>query len=147
MGLTSIIYHSSAVKRFSEEELMELLQQSRVNNLRLGVTGLLLYKDLDFMQVIEGEENKVRNLSYKIEKDPRHRAYTELRWEIIRERRFPEWSMGFKSLKEIDAGQIPGYSAFLDEPLSSHRFQTDPSRAEKLLLLFRDGPQQKHERP
>jgi hypothetical protein len=126
------------VKRFSEEELMELLQQSRANNQRLGITGLLLYKGLDFMQVIEGEENKVRKLSSKIEKDPRHQGYTELRWEIIQKPHFPEWTMGFKSLEKIDVAQTPGYSAFLDEPLTSPHFQTDPSRAQKLLLLFRE---------
>ncbi len=117
---------------------MELLQQSRVNNQRLGITGMLLYKGLEFMQVIEGEENKVRQLSSKIEKDPRHSGYTELRWEIIQKPHFPDWSMGFKSLEKIDVAQTPGYSAFMDEPLTAPRFQTDPSRAQKLLLLFRE---------
>jgi hypothetical protein len=126
------------VEGFSEVDLRELLQQSRVNNQRLGITGLLLYKGLDFMQVIEGEENKVRKLSSKIEKDPRHQGYTELRWEIIHKPHFPDWSMGFKSLEKIDVAQTPGYSAFMDEPLRSPRFQTDPSRAQKLLLLFRE---------
>jgi hypothetical protein len=51
--LTSIVYSSSAVKPFSEEELVALLQQSRQNNERLAITGMLLYKDLGFMQVIE----------------------------------------------------------------------------------------------
>ena len=106
--------------------------------MRLGITGMLLYKDLDFMQVIEGEENTVRKLSSRIERDRRHQGYTELRWEVIRERRFPDWSMGFRNLKNIDVEQIPGYSPFMDEPLTSQRFKTDPSRAEKLLLVFRE---------
>lgn len=65
------------MKRFSEGEPVSLLQQSRENNLRLGITGLLLYKDLDFTQVIEGEDSTVQKLSSRIERDPRHRAYTE----------------------------------------------------------------------
>jgi hypothetical protein len=84
------------------------------------------------MQVIEGEENKVRKLSSKIEEDPRHHGYTELRWEMIQKPHFPDWSMGFKSLEKVDVAQTPGYGAFMDEPLTSPRFQTDPSRAEKL---------------
>ena len=138
LKLTSVVYTSSAVKRFSEGELVSLLQQSRENNLRLGITGLLLYKDLDFMQVIEGEEYTMQKLSSRIERDPRHRAYTELRWEAIQERRFPDWSRGFRNLENVGIGQIPGYSLFMDEPLTSTRFKADPSRAEKLLLLFRE---------
>jgi hypothetical protein len=80
----------------------------------------------------------VRKLSSRIEKDPRHQGYAELRWEVIRERRFPDWSVGFRNLESIDVGQIPGYSPFMDEPLTSTRFKTDPSRAEKLPLLFRE---------
>ncbi len=94
---------------------MELLQQSRASNLHLGITGLLLFKGLDFMQVIEGEENKVRKLSSKIERHSRHHAYTELHWEMIQKPHFPNWSMGFKGLDKIDVAQTPGYSAFMDE--------------------------------
>ncbi len=89
------------------------------------------------MQVIEGEEYTVQKLSSKIEQDPRHRAYNELRWEVIQGRRFADWSMGFRNLNNVDLGQTPGYSPFMNESLTSTRFKADPSRAEKLLLLFR----------
>ncbi len=138
LKLISIVYSSSAVKRFSAEELMSLLRQSRENNKLLGITGMLLYKNLDFMQVIEGEEYSVQKLSSRIEKDPRHWAYTEIRFEIIQQRRFPEWTMGFMNLQNVDVQHTPGYSPFLDEPLTSPLFKTDPSRAQKLLLLFRE---------
>ena len=89
------------------------------------------------MQVIEGEEYAVQKLSAKIEKDPRQRNYTELRWEIIQKRQFPEWTMGFMYLQNVDIHQTPGYSSFLDEPLTSTSFKTEPSRAQKLVSLFR----------
>ena len=89
------------------------------------------------MQLLEGEERTVEKLPSAIEKDPRHRACTQLRWEVISERRFPDWSMGFRTLQNIDIRQTPGYSPFMDEPLASPSFQADPSRARKLLLLFR----------
>jgi hypothetical protein len=90
------------------------------------------------MQVLEGDERTVEKLYSTIEKDPRHRGCAQLRWEVIRERRFPDWSMGFKNLQNIDIRQMPGYSPFMDEPLVSLSFQADPSRATKLLLLFRE---------
>jgi hypothetical protein len=51
--MLSLVYASSAKQLFSEEDLTALLQQSRDNNTRLGLSGLLLYKDGNFMQVLE----------------------------------------------------------------------------------------------
>lgn len=39
------VYVSSSVNLMSREELVKLLTISRENNARLGITGLLLYKD------------------------------------------------------------------------------------------------------
>ena len=136
MGLISIIYSSSAKLPFSDGELTSLLKQSRENNTRLAITGLLLYKAGAFMQDLEGEERTVETMYPKVEKDPRHFGMTQVRWERLRERRFPDWSMGFKNLRDVDLRQTPGYSEFMNEPLTSAIFQADPSRAAKLLLTF-----------
>ena len=139
MSLISIIYNSVAAVPFSEDDLASLLKQSRANNTRLGITGLLLYKDGAFMQVLEGEYLTVETMYAKVEKDPRHFAMTEVRWEKLTERRFPDWSMGFKNLQNVDLRQTPGYSEFMNEPLTSPLFQADSSRAQKLLLAFADS--------
>jgi lipopolysaccharide biosynthesis regulator YciM len=133
----SLVYVSSAKQLFSEEELKALLEQSRDNNTRLGLTGLLLYKDGNFMQVLEGPEDAVKRLYNIIQKDPRHHGFLQLLRQQIREREFASWSMGFKNLKDVNLQQIPGYSAFMNEPLNSAGFQADPSRAQKLLGMFR----------
>ena len=57
-----LVYVSSAVRPFSKSELVELLNVTRDNNSRLGVTGMLLYRDGNFMQVLEGGEPVVRAL-------------------------------------------------------------------------------------
>ena len=67
-----LVYVSSAVKLFSDEELVQLLEASRENNSKIGVTGMLLYKEGNFMQLIEGPEESVRSLHAKISIDPRH---------------------------------------------------------------------------
>ena len=69
-----LIYASSAVKPFLQSELFELLEICRENNTRLGITGMLLYKDGNFMQLLEGEETPVRRLYEKIGSDSRHRG-------------------------------------------------------------------------
>jgi Sensors of blue-light using FAD. len=45
-----LVYVSSATRPFSREDLRVLLETCRKNNAELGVTGMLLYKDGNFMQ-------------------------------------------------------------------------------------------------
>lgn len=136
--MLSLVYVSSATQLFSEEDLKGLLQQSRDNNTRLGLTGLLLYKDGNFMQVLEGPDDAVTSLYAKIQSDPRHHGVLQLMRQQIREREYPSWSMGFKNLKDVNLEQTPGYSTFLNDPLNSAGFQADPPRAQKLLRIFRE---------
>ena len=49
---------------------------------------------------------------------------------------FGEWAMGFKKLDDT-ALEVPGYSEFLNVPLTSEQFQLKPSNSLKLLLSFR----------
>ena len=75
----SLIYVSSAVQLMAGEELTQLLLQSRAKNVRLEITGLLLYKDGDFMQALEGAEDRVKLLFETIQRDsrPPHSATLE----------------------------------------------------------------------
>ena len=57
-----LVYASSALQPFTKPELQALLEQARQKNAKLGVTGMLLYKDGNFMQVLEGEKETVRKL-------------------------------------------------------------------------------------
>jgi Sensors of blue-light using FAD len=50
-----IVYASSASEAFTGPELQVLLDQARQKNAKFAVTGMLLYKDGNFMQVLEGE--------------------------------------------------------------------------------------------
>jgi lipopolysaccharide biosynthesis regulator YciM len=132
-----LVYVSSASQLFSEEELKALLLQSRENNTRLGLTGMLLYKDGNFMQALEGPDDAVETLYETIERDPRHQGVLQLTRQPIQDRRFAAWSMGFHNLDDTHLQQMPGYSTFMNEPLNSPTFKTDPTRADKLLRMFR----------
>ena len=136
--MLSLLYVSSATQLFSEEDLKDLLQQSRANNTRLDLTGMLLYKDGNFMQVLEGPDDALTAVFAKIERDPRHHSVLPLLRQQIQEREFSSWSMGFKNLKDANLQQTPGYSTFMNESLISEGFKSDPSRAQKLLAMFRE---------
>jgi len=132
-----IIYVSSATHPFTNAELLELLTKCRDNNTRLEVTGMLLYKDGNFMQVLEGEEATVRALYAKVERDPRHGGVITLLQGHGEERQFPDWSMGFRDLNSPEAIATPGYSEFLNTPLTGEACLADPTRCQKLLLSFK----------
>jgi hypothetical protein len=131
------IYVSSSVKRFGNEELLKLLEKARANNEQLGISGMLLYKDGDFMQALEGPEEQVHRLSARIARDPRHQNVKKLLEGPITEREFPDWSMGFQNLNGIETGSVPGYSTFLDSPLREESFASTPTLARQFLLLFK----------
>ncbi len=136
--MLSLVYVSSANHLFPDWELKALLEQSRDNNARLAITGMLLYKDGNFMQVLEGSDEALPALYAKIQSDPRHHGVLQLIRRQIQEREFAAWSMGFRNLKDVNLEQTPGYSSFLNEPLNGAGFQADPTRAQKLLGMFRD---------
>lgn len=132
-----IIYVSSAVTPFSEDQLVKLLSISRRNNASLGVSGMLLYKDGNFMQYIEGDAQKTNDLFVKISGDGRHRGIITLARGPIGERLFSDWSMGFRNLEDPTIHSIIGYNEFKNVPLSSATFQGSRSNSMKLLSLFR----------
>jgi hypothetical protein len=132
----SLTYVSSAVMPFSARELRALLEKCISNNRRRDITGMLLYKEGNFMQVLEGEEKVVRPVHDIIAADPRHRGLITLLQGSTPGRQFPDWSMGFKDLG-ADLDKYEGYSEFLNLPLTGSEFKSDPTKAQKLLLTFK----------
>lgn len=107
MGLRSIAYVSAAVRPMSDDDIAALLSSARAKNGRDGITGALLYRGGRFAQIIEGPEEAVRAKLATIGADERHRNMQVMRDQPIRERQFPQWTMGFRSepndaLRELD---------------------------------------------
>jgi Sensors of blue-light using FAD len=134
----SLVYVSSAVKPFTPLELMQLLTISRTNNEAAAVTGMLLYKSGNFMQVLEGEEEAVRQIHERIVRDPRHSGLLTLLQQGQAARDFPAWSMAFRDLNSPDLRAVPGYSDLLNLDLRDPYF-TQPSNAQKLVLTFKQS--------
>ena len=110
----SLIYSSTTDHDWTQDELVDLLTWSRDWNVRHGVTGLLLYRDCAFMQLLEGDEDTVRGLFGRIAADKRHQD-VDLMWttETVR-RQFADWSMAFREMGEHPVG-VPGFSTVLNE--------------------------------
>lgn len=111
-----LIYVSQATRPMSEEDLASILKKSRDYNTADGITGLLIYKftpsenRANFMQLLEGPEEKVLEAFARIEADKRHHTKIVLEQGEISDRNFPEWSMGFRNADASDLAKFEGYS-------------------------------------
>ncbi len=137
MNTIQLLYGSSATVPFGKPELLELLNKSRNNNAKVNVTGLLLYKDGQFMQVLEGDEPAVTSLYQRISRDPRHTGSMVFLQHPIEQRDFPDWSMAFKDMRDPDLLKVPGYSEFLNVSLADKSLGKDAPKAKRMLAVFR----------
>lgn len=118
MNLVRIVYFSRNDIGLPDaemgRELDRILNISRINNARDGVTGALIYNNGVFGQVLEGPSDIVENTFERIQMDDRHGGVTLLDIAPIAERGFSEWSMGFVG--------TTGLQACLGEAVAASKF-------------------------
>ncbi|WP_345988653.1 diguanylate phosphodiesterase [Sulfurimonas sp. HSL1-2] len=135
--LIELIYCSAAAHPFSRAELAQLLAASRSNNEKIGVSGMLLYAEGSFFQVLEGEAPTVEALFETIRRDPRHNAVTLIIREPIARRAFEAWTMGYADITPDEVDKLLGASDFFAREASFTALGQD--RAMKLLEAFKQG--------
>lgn len=136
--LITLIYGSNATRNLSDAELVDILSKSHKNNLTLDVTGMLLYHDGNFLQVLEGDEQVVTDLYDRILRDPRHENLLTYIKQPIKERVFGKWEMGFIDVGKIGAENIPGYTTFINDPDHNTKLE-NASYAYAFLNVFREN--------
>ncbi|TGD81869.1 BLUF domain-containing protein [Hymenobacter wooponensis] len=104
-----LIYMSTATRLMTDDELQTLLEQARLNNAKYDITGLLLYHEGRFMQLIEGPTDAVRKLYSYIEQDGRHTDTAKLADKEVEVRSFPTWSMAFWPVQSEDLSKVSGF--------------------------------------
>lgn len=138
MPYTQLAYVSKAIDPFSQEQLCELLKVAREHNTAADLTGMLLYKNGEFLQVIEGPQQQAHALFDKIKRDRRHYALSLLAVKQVAHRTFADWTMGFENLDDPEAPLPAGFNDFLlKEPFSSSYYLDDPESAFATLEMFR----------
>lgn len=135
--LIHIIYCSTAAAPMQHAELLAMLNIARLKNAALGITGMLLFTDNSFFQVLEGESDVVDPLFERIKADSRHRQVTCIIRERIPSRDFEQWTMGFADLIPGDYAAIIGTKSFINGRNALN--DIEPGRARKLLSAFIQG--------
>ena len=137
--MIQLIYVSSAVHPFTTPELAALLAHAREKNQRLNITGILLYKGGNLLQVLEGEEDVVNALMASILADPRHVDTSVISKATIEQRQFPDWSMAFRDLADPQVQAMPGFSKFMHGTIDLGKYRDDPTGCFEVLNFFRDS--------
>lgn len=90
-----LVYRSYAREDLDHYSIVELINKAQTMNTKLGLTGLLMYRQNTFIQLLEGEEQVVRELYEKISKDRRHTDVKILIESKSSMRIVPQWSMNY----------------------------------------------------
>ncbi len=95
-ALHRLIYVSRNNLAGQKDDLHRLLSLSRANNMRDGITGvLLLFNDGVFCQILEGAFARLNSRFSRIRDDTRHADVRVLQAVPVTKRRYPGWPMGF----------------------------------------------------
>lgn len=131
----ALLYRSRARAGLLAPDLNRIMASAQGRNPTLGVTGLLLYGELEvvpgapgeFVQWLEGSEDAVEGLYRLVADDPRHTdvevlgrgPLPELAPDVARtgpgrDRLFGDWDMGLVRLAELPA-TLAGFLRFARE--------------------------------
>ncbi|WP_299437758.1 phosphate-starvation-inducible PsiE family protein [uncultured Rhodospira sp.] len=135
--MIQITYASTATTPMSTADLRDILTVSRRYNAAHGITGMLLYHEGTFLQVLEGEEPEVEALVDRLSTDSRHTDVTILERKTVTEREYPDWSMGFKKLSSQDLSNIADLEGFDESKLSAVYLASHNNVLKSLMRHFR----------
>ncbi|HCA89754.1 MAG: hypothetical protein CMF38_02730 [Legionellaceae bacterium] len=92
--LYHLLYQSKACVPFDSKALTLLAKHARFQNFITQVSGLLIYSDHHFFQILEGSLTDIEAVYDRILADSRHTNIQLLDKKPIDERAFWRWNMG-----------------------------------------------------
>lgn len=110
MSVFKLVYLSHATPLFEgDSDLKSILEVSRSNNNKVDISGLLLYTNGLFIQLLEGKEDDVMETYNRIVKDPRHSDAVVVAKKNEEGRSFKNWSMGFIAPTENEINEMESF--------------------------------------
>lgn len=106
----TICYISKQARQLTEGEIDSLFQFILDFNSKNQISGILLFNQGIFLQVLEGDSSVLKRLFKNIRNDTRHRNILTVLEQRIEERIFAEYKAGFSILKsKTDLQNLNGY--------------------------------------
>ncbi len=127
----SICYISKEVISSDDLGYSNLFQSLLKFNSKNDITGILLYNEGFFLQVLEGDKNTLHHLMELIQRDTRHQELLIILDKPIQHRIFKHYSTGFSIIENTEA--IKDLNAYLS---ISHAGEEYPDNIRFLLEPF-----------
>jgi hypothetical protein len=93
VDLKCLTYTSLAALDLGEEQLLEIHATARDFNAIDGITGLLIFDGIHFLQMVEGPPVAIDDLLERLRRDQRHSGLEVRDEHYAEERLFSGWSM------------------------------------------------------
>jgi hypothetical protein len=93
--LSTVCYISSASKSLENLNLKHLYNTSKINNAQQHITGILIYQNGNFLQILEGENKTINKLYRLIKRDNRHTNILQIINKSILAPIFEDYQTGF----------------------------------------------------
>lgn len=91
--IACLTYKSRAAFTPSPTDLEDLVHKARTRNRSLGVTGMLLYENGNFLQTLEGPPEGINEIWAAIREDKRHSHIEILSEHVVSARLFSDWDL------------------------------------------------------
>ena len=124
--LYTFVYCSRATEGVDDAEVGRIVEAAQRRNIARGITGVLVFGNGVFFQLLEGPAVQIQKLIANIQCDPRHCDVVSLDWsEERRERLYPNWEM-----ERVEADDI---REVLNDALLSSEDQADVAALRRIL--------------
>lgn len=108
-SLHRVVYMSTAVGVLRADELDRIYLRAKSANTGAGITGLMLFYEGVFLQVLEGPAAGVTSLMERIRRDRRHAGITVLESGPVTQRSFAT-PMQFIAARNLSVGEKQAFS-------------------------------------
>jgi hypothetical protein len=132
-----LIYASAEVGLEETKSILEQKEMLQKRNNQIGITGVLLYENGSFFQVLEGSEKKVNATYKRIANDPRHKNIVKIATLYTDDRQFSDYTTGYASITSDDLAQIEGFKNFFADKNTFLQIQDE--QLKNLLNAFKSG--------
>lgn len=97
LAIHQLVYESHPTDALTKEQLRDILTKSQYKNIRLNLSGLLIFHAGKFLQLLEGGKKEVDELFDAIRRDPRHTDIKVVLESDCQFRSMPSWVMGLST--------------------------------------------------
>lgn len=127
-----LVYLSHAIDGIAYSDIQSILNSSRINNEKNQVSGVLIFRDGYFLQLLEGKESDVLSTLGKVIQDRRHHHLQVIIEAVSNQRIFNSWEMNF-----LDGDTVSGVSQKMVANIMELSFSHKNSEKENILPMIK----------